>query len=185
MIVASILLWVQVFSSAPALFRIAIGNKRICEALSVPDLHTHSALVGCFWEVASLCRYSGFAYGQFDGTRMHQSDCVFHTRSSIWLEEYLANYPKTLLLVSHNQTLLDRVCNNIIRCANKRLTTYTVCGDRLPTAVGLRGWLGVRSALGMRGICILRHLIVRCPVYIVKHSTFYTLRRLIFRSWQL
>jgi hypothetical protein len=68
----------------------------------------------------------------------------FPTHSSIWLEEYLANYPKTLLLVSHNQTLLDRVCNNIIRCANKKLTTYTVCGVEAGclTRLGSRvGWV--------------------------------------------
>lgn len=39
----------------------------------------------------------------------------------------MASYPKTLLLVSHNQTLIDRACTNIIHCAHKCLRVYSVC----------------------------------------------------------
>lgn len=33
----------------------------------------------------------------------------------VWLEDYLAKYPHTLLLVSHSEDFLDNVCTNILQ----------------------------------------------------------------------
>ncbi|CAD7957461.1 unnamed protein product [Amoebophrya sp. A25] len=33
----------------------------------------------------------------------------------VWLEDYLANYPNTLLMVSHSEDFLDNVCTNIMQ----------------------------------------------------------------------
>jgi ATP-binding cassette subfamily F protein 2 len=42
----------------------------------------------------------------------------------VWLEEYLKNYNRILLLVSHSQDFLNGVCTNIINLKNKQLTYY-------------------------------------------------------------
>jgi ATP-binding cassette subfamily F protein 3 len=45
--------------------------------------------------------------------------------ASLWLEDYLRRYPKTLLLVSHDRDLLNRVPERIVHLDQQRLTTYS------------------------------------------------------------
>ena len=45
--------------------------------------------------------------------------------ASLWLEDYLRRYPKTLLLVSHDRDLLNRVPERIVHLDQRRLTSYT------------------------------------------------------------
>ncbi|XP_050526613.1 ATP-binding cassette sub-family F member 1 [Daktulosphaira vitifoliae] len=42
----------------------------------------------------------------------------------IWLDNYLQGWKKTLLVVSHDQSFLDNVCNEIIHLDSKRLYYY-------------------------------------------------------------
>ncbi|KAI2474148.1 ATP-binding cassette sub-family F member 1 [Diabrotica virgifera virgifera] len=42
----------------------------------------------------------------------------------IWLDNYLQAWKKTLLIVSHDQSFLDNVCNEIIHLDNKKLYYY-------------------------------------------------------------
>ena len=44
--------------------------------------------------------------------------------ASLWLEDYLRRYPKTLLLVSHDRDLLNRVPERIVHLDQQRLTAY-------------------------------------------------------------
>jgi ATP-binding cassette subfamily F protein 3 len=44
--------------------------------------------------------------------------------ASLWLEDYLRRYPKTLLLVSHDRELLNRVPERIVHLDQRKLTTY-------------------------------------------------------------
>jgi len=44
--------------------------------------------------------------------------------ASLWLEDYLRRYPKTLLLVSHDRELLNRVPERIIHLDQRKLTSY-------------------------------------------------------------
>ena len=44
--------------------------------------------------------------------------------ASLWLEDYLLRYPRTLLLVSHDRHLLNRVPEQIVHLDQLRLTTY-------------------------------------------------------------
>jgi ATP-binding cassette subfamily F protein 3 len=44
--------------------------------------------------------------------------------ASLWLEDYLCRYPRTLLLVSHDRHLLNRVPEQIIHLDQRRLTSY-------------------------------------------------------------
>eukprot|EP00735_Rhodelphis_limneticus_P014796 TRINITY_DN887_c0_g1::TRINITY_DN887_c0_g1_i1::g.25452::m.25452 TRINITY_DN887_c0_g1::TRINITY_DN887_c0_g1_i1::g.25452 ORF type:complete len:592 (+),score=217.93,sp/Q8T6B7/ABCF2_DICDI/59.96/0.0,ABC_tran/PF00005.22/7.1e-22,ABC_tran/PF00005.22/9.8e+02,ABC_tran/PF00005.22/3.8e-20,AAA_21/PF13304.1/0.067,AAA_21/PF13304.1/0.00081,AAA_21/PF13304.1/0.00071,AAA_21/PF13304.1/8.5e-06,ABC_tran_2/PF12848.2/3.7e+02,ABC_tran_2/PF12848.2/1.3e-18,ABC_tran_2/PF12848.2/6.6e+02,SMC_N/PF02463.14/2.9,SMC_N/PF02463.14/0. len=43
----------------------------------------------------------------------------------VWLEEYLKNYNKCLVIVSHSQDFLNEVCTNIVEIRQKRLTYWT------------------------------------------------------------
>jgi len=42
----------------------------------------------------------------------------------VWLEEYLKNYTRILVLVSHSQDFLNNVCTNILHLQKKKLTYY-------------------------------------------------------------
>src|SRR5918996_2438169 len=44
--------------------------------------------------------------------------------ASLWLEDYLCRYRHTLLLVSHDRNLLNRVPERILHLDQLRLTTY-------------------------------------------------------------
>jgi ATP-binding cassette subfamily F protein 3 len=44
--------------------------------------------------------------------------------ASMWLEDYLCRYRHTLLLVSHDRNLLDRVPERIIHLEQRKLTSY-------------------------------------------------------------
>jgi ATP-binding cassette, subfamily F, member 3 len=44
--------------------------------------------------------------------------------ASLWLEDYLRRYPKTLLLVSHDRELLNRVPERIVHLDQQKLTMY-------------------------------------------------------------
>eukprot|EP00127_Corallochytrium_limacisporum_P007188 Clim_evm61s243 gene=Clim_evmTU61s243 len=44
--------------------------------------------------------------------------------ASIWLEDYLTRYPKTLVLISHNKEILNSVCNHILHIENQKLNDY-------------------------------------------------------------
>lgn len=43
----------------------------------------------------------------------------------MWLEEYLANYPHTLMIISHDRDLLNKCVDHIIHVDKKTLTMYT------------------------------------------------------------
>ena len=42
----------------------------------------------------------------------------------IWLSDYLSNYDKIALIVSHNVGFLNNVCSHILNIENKMITTY-------------------------------------------------------------
>jgi len=43
----------------------------------------------------------------------------------VWLEEYLKNYKRILVLISHSQDFLNNVCTNIIHLQSRRLVYYS------------------------------------------------------------
>ncbi len=43
----------------------------------------------------------------------------------IWLEQWLLNYPGTLLLISHDRDFLDRITTHIVHIEQQRATLYT------------------------------------------------------------
>ena len=44
---------------------------------------------------------------------------------TVWLETYLARYPYTALVISHDRGLLNRAVNGILHLSERRLTTYS------------------------------------------------------------
>lgn len=42
----------------------------------------------------------------------------------VWLETYLANYPHTLVIISHSQDFLNNVCTNIIHLTQNKFVYY-------------------------------------------------------------
>ena len=44
--------------------------------------------------------------------------------SALWLEDYLQRYPRTLILVSHDRGLLNRIPTEILHLSEQRLTLY-------------------------------------------------------------
>lgn len=42
----------------------------------------------------------------------------------MWLDEYLVNYPHTLLIISHDRDLLNKCVGHIVHVDNKKLTLY-------------------------------------------------------------
>jgi ATP-binding cassette subfamily F protein 3 len=53
---------------------------------------------------------------------------------TLWLEEYLADYPHTVLIVSHDRELLNRSVGSILHLAQGKLTLYTGGYDRFEEA---------------------------------------------------
>ncbi|MCE9648290.1 MAG: ATP-binding cassette domain-containing protein [Parvibaculum sp.] len=49
---------------------------------------------------------------------------------TIWLEDYLRNYPYTVLIVSHDRDLLNNVAEGILHLEHKKLTFYSGNYDR-------------------------------------------------------
>ena len=43
---------------------------------------------------------------------------------TLWLENYLARYPHTVLLISHDRDLLNRAVNSIVHLDQKKLTFW-------------------------------------------------------------
>jgi ATP-binding cassette subfamily F protein 3 len=43
----------------------------------------------------------------------------------MWLESYLATYPKTLVVISHDRELLNKCIDHVIHVDNKKLVAYT------------------------------------------------------------
>jgi ATP-binding cassette subfamily F protein 3 len=54
----------------------------------------------------------------------------------VWLEQYLVEYPHTVILVSHDRGFLNAVCTDIIEFKQKKLTCTYFGGYRFsPPAV--------------------------------------------------
>src|SRR5882724_9184349 len=53
---------------------------------------------------------------------------------ALWLEDYLADYPHTVLIVSHDRELLNRAVGSILHLAQGKLTLYTGGYDRFEEA---------------------------------------------------
>ena len=58
--------------------------------------------------------------------------------ASLWLEDYLSNYPGTILLVSHDRELLNRAVDEILHLENGKMTLYRGGYDRFEATRRMR-----------------------------------------------
>ena len=65
------------------------------------------------------------------GKRRHQA--------VLWLEDYLINWKKMVIIVSHARDFLDAVVTDIVHMQNKKLTRYKVHEDTTPHCHGRVG----------------------------------------------
>jgi ATP-binding cassette subfamily F protein 3 len=76
--------------------------------------------------------------------------------ASLWLEDYLRRYPKTLLLVSHDRGLLNRVPERIVHLDQRKLTAYAGGYDAFERA--RREKLALQAKEGARIEARRRHM---------------------------
>ena len=82
------------------------------------------------------------------GKRRHQA--------VLWLEDYLINWKKMVIIVSHARDFLDAVVTDIVHMQNKKLTRYKVHEDTTPHCHGRVGptpSLPLTHALGAFATC--------------------------------
>ncbi len=58
--------------------------------------------------------------------------------ATLWLEDYLSNYPGTILLVSHDRELLNRAVDEILHLENGKMTLYRGGYDRFEATRRMR-----------------------------------------------
>ena len=65
---------------------------------------------------------------------------------TMWLESYLARYPRTVLLISHDRDLLDTCSSSILHLENRRLTLYQGNFTRFERTLAERAALAEKQA---------------------------------------
>jgi ATP-binding cassette subfamily F protein 3 len=76
--------------------------------------------------------------------------------ATMWLESYLRSYPHTMLVVSHDRELLNRVVDMTIHLENGKLTAYAGGYDQFERTRRMR--LDHQAALQSRQIAQRRHM---------------------------
>ncbi|MGR3501500.1 ABC-F family ATP-binding cassette domain-containing protein [Pseudaestuariivita sp.] len=75
---------------------------------------------------------------------------------ALWLESYLAKYPHTVLVISHDRGLLNRAVGSILHLEDKKLTYYAVPYDKFAEQRAAK--LAQAEALNTRNAARIAHL---------------------------
>ena len=67
---------------------------------------------------------AGVLFAQPDLLLLDEPTNYLDLEGALWLESYLARYPHTVLLISHDRGLLNRAVNHILHLEDRRLTLY-------------------------------------------------------------
>ena len=62
----------------------------------------------------------------------------------MWLETYLANYPHTLLIISHDREVLNKCIDHVVHVENASLTLYTGNYDTFERTCG-KAWASTEN----------------------------------------
>ncbi len=73
---------------------------------------------------------AGLLFTQPDLLLLDEPTNHLDLEATIWLEDYLKNYPGTILLVSHDRDLLNRSVDEILHLENAKMTLYKGVYDR-------------------------------------------------------
>jgi ATP-binding cassette, subfamily F, member 3 len=73
---------------------------------------------------------SGVLFSRPDLLLLDEPTNHLDLEATIWLENYLANWPGTMLVISHDRDLLNRIVNGIVHLENGKLIRYQGNYDR-------------------------------------------------------
>jgi len=68
---------------------------------------------------------AGVLFSQPDVLLLDEPTNYLDLEGALWLESYLARYPHTVLIISHDRELLNRAVGHILHLENRKLTLYT------------------------------------------------------------
>ncbi len=77
---------------------------------------------------------AGVLFSQPDLLLLDEPTNYLDLEGALWLESYLARYPHTVLIISHDRELLNRAVGHILHLADKKLTLYTGGYDQFARA---------------------------------------------------
>ncbi|MDO5646341.1 ABC-F family ATP-binding cassette domain-containing protein [Paracoccus sp. (in: a-proteobacteria)] len=68
---------------------------------------------------------AGVLFSQPDVLLLDEPTNYLDLEGALWLETYLARYPHTVIIISHDRDLLNRAVGHILHLEDRRLTLYT------------------------------------------------------------
>ncbi|MDQ1899816.1 ABC-F family ATP-binding cassette domain-containing protein [Paracoccus sp. WLY502] len=68
---------------------------------------------------------AGVLFAQPDVLLLDEPTNYLDLEGALWLETYLARYPHTVIIISHDRDLLNRAVAHILHLENRKLTLYT------------------------------------------------------------
>ncbi|GAA5068464.1 ABC-F family ATP-binding cassette domain-containing protein [Roseibacterium beibuensis] len=68
---------------------------------------------------------AGVLFAQPDVLLLDEPTNYLDLEGALWLESYLAKYPHTVLVISHDRDLLNRAVGHILHLTDKKLTLYS------------------------------------------------------------
>ena len=68
---------------------------------------------------------AGVLFAQPDLLLLDEPTNYLDLEGALWLESYLARYPHTVIVISHDRELLNRAVGHILHLENRRLVLYT------------------------------------------------------------
>ncbi|MBK4215098.1 ABC-F family ATP-binding cassette domain-containing protein [Paracoccus caeni] len=68
---------------------------------------------------------AGVLFAQPDLLLLDEPTNYLDLEGALWLETYLARYPYTVIIISHDRDLLNRAVGHILHLENRKLTLYT------------------------------------------------------------
>ncbi|MFN3275513.1 MAG: ABC-F family ATP-binding cassette domain-containing protein [Paracoccus sp. (in: a-proteobacteria)] len=68
---------------------------------------------------------AGVLFAQPDLLLLDEPTNYLDLEGALWLETYLARYPHTVIIISHDRDLLNRAVGHILHVENQKLTLYT------------------------------------------------------------
>ncbi len=77
---------------------------------------------------------AGVLFAQPDLLLLDEPTNYLDLEGALWLESYLARYPYTVIVISHDRDLLNRAVGHILHLENRQLTLYTGGYDQFARA---------------------------------------------------
>ena len=77
---------------------------------------------------------AGVLFAQPDLLLLDEPTNYLDLEGALWLESYLAKYPHTVIIISHDRELLNRAVGGILHLEDKKLTYYTGTYDQFVRA---------------------------------------------------